>query len=223
MPDDEAGCGPVVGTGGRSALIRVLTSFVLGAATFAIAVAVVPWQVAVLLGWDVIALTFLGLVWAAVARKDGADTAELASAEDASRVAADAILIAATIVSLLLVGLVLVNASGQRGATRIGSAVVAVVSLMLSWAAIQVVYTLRYAHLYYGHAGGIDFNGDQAPDYGDFAYVAFTIGMTYQVSDTSITSKAIRTAALWHALLSFLFSIGVVATSVNLVADLLRP
>jgi uncharacterized membrane protein len=92
--------------------------------------------------------------------------------------------------------------------------------VILSWATVHTVFTLRYARLYYAAGGGIDFNGDRAPTYTDFAYLAFTIGMTYQVSDTSIASKAIRRTALRHAYMSYLFGTVVVAMTINVVAGL---
>ena len=184
--------------------------------------AFVPWHVAALLGWDAVALTFLGWICATVLRMDHAATAELASAEDDSRVAADVILILATFASLVGVVVTFAEAPDERGAARVLAAGLAVASLLLSWASIHTVFMLRYAHLYVRDGGGLDFNGDRLPTYRDFAYVAFTIGMTYQVSDTSITSKAIRTAALRHAFLSFVFGTGVIATTISLVADLYR-
>jgi uncharacterized membrane protein len=80
---------------------------------------------------------------------------------------------------------------------------------------------LRYARLYYTEPiGGVDFNADDKPSYTDFAYLAFTIGMTFQVSDTALSSRAIRSAALRHALLSYLFGTVILATTVNFVAGL---
>jgi uncharacterized membrane protein len=99
---------------------------------------------------------------------------------------------------------------------------VAVATVALSWLAVQAVFILRYAHLYYVE-GGIDFHDDMAPNYADFAYVGFTIGMTYQVSDTDLNSKRIRRTALRHALLSYVFGIAVIAITINVVAGLLRP
>lgn len=208
----------------RSALTRVLIAFGVGVVVAGIAIIWnLAWQVAAIVGWDVAASTFLIWVWAVVARKDSRATAELAMAEDDSRVAADLILITATFASLLGVALVFVEASGERGAARTVIAAVAVLTLLLSWSAIQTIFTLRYARLYYSVGGGIDFNEDREPDYRDFAYVAFTVGMTYQVSDTTLTSRAMRMAELPHAVLSFVFGTGVIATTVNFVADLLRP
>ena len=86
---------------------------------------------------------------------------------------------------------------------------------------MHTVYTLRYVHLYYLE-GGIGFHNEQAPDYGDFAYVAVTVGMTYQVSDTDLKSRKIRTVALRHALLSYVFGIAVTAITINVVAGLVR-
>jgi uncharacterized membrane protein len=94
-------------------------------------------------------------------------------------------------------------------------------SVVASWPAIHALFALRYARLYYAEGGGIDFRDDRLADYGDFAYVAFTLGMTYEVSDTDSKSKGIRMTALRHALLSYLFGTVVVAMTINVVAGLL--
>jgi uncharacterized membrane protein len=94
-------------------------------------------------------------------------------------------------------------------------------SVALAWAAVHTTYAARYGRLYYrGPDGGIDFNHDGPPTYQDFAYLAFTVGMTFQVSDTPIGDRAIRTTALHHALLSFMFSTVIIATMINLLASL---
>jgi uncharacterized membrane protein len=88
---------------------------------------------------------------------------------------------------------------------------------------VQTVFISHYARLYYSHpAGGIDFNQDARPRYSDFAYLAFTIGMTFQVSDTSLQTSAFRAVALRQALLSYLLGAVILATTINLVAGLLR-
>jgi uncharacterized membrane protein len=88
---------------------------------------------------------------------------------------------------------------------------------------VHTVYVLRYARLYYSPPeGGIDFHGE-APDYGDFAYLAITIGMCFQVSDTDLAGKRVRRVALHHALLAYIFGTGIVATTVSAVAALLGP
>jgi uncharacterized membrane protein len=99
-------------------------------------------------------------------------------------------------------------------------------TVVLSWAVINTVYTLRYADQYFRpKPGGIAFgteDGQQHPGYRDFAYVAFTIGMTYQVSDTALHDPQIRRTVLIHAVLSYVFGVVIVAGSVNLISGLLR-
>jgi uncharacterized membrane protein len=186
-----------------TALVRVILSGSVGVAAAGAAAWVAPWQVSSLLAWDTGAAVFCAWVWITVRGADAATTQRIATREDDSRPAADLVLIAASLSSLLGVGLALLKASGESGSTRVltttVAVAVAVATVALSWLAVHTVFTLRYAHLYYLDGGGIDFHNDQAPDYGDFAYVAFTLGMTYQVSDTDLTSKPIRTAALRHA------------------------
>jgi uncharacterized membrane protein len=131
------------------------------------------------------------------------------------------LLLAASVASLVAVGSVLVGAARLNGATEAGRVGLGLASVVLSWAMVHTIYTLRYAHLYYnGPDGGISFNDSGPPAYADFAYLAFTIGMTFQVSDTAITSREIRHAALRHSLLSYVFGTGILATAINLVASL---
>jgi uncharacterized membrane protein len=215
--DPQGGVETAHGAAGR----RVLVSFAAGIAAFAIAWLATPWQAAALVGWNVAATAFIAWIWFTVAGMDAAATAKHAAIEDLSRSTADLILILASVVSLIGVGLSLLEASDTEGLEKAMIVGVASVSVILSWATVHTVFTLRYSRLYYGAGGGgIDFNGDRAPTYTDFAYLAFTIGMTYQVSDTSIASKAIRRTALRHAYMSYLFGTVVVAMTINVVAGL---
>lgn len=204
-----------------TALVRVILSAAVGIIAGAAAAWFTPWQVSSLLAWDAGAAIFCTWVWVAVRGADAATTQRIATREDDSRHAADAVLIASSVASLLGVGLALLQASAESGTARALTTGVAVMTVVLSWLAVQAVFTFRYAHLYYLD-GGIDFHNERAPDYGDFAYVAFTLGMTYQVSDTDLTSRKIRTTALRQALLSYLFGISVVAITINAVAGLLH-
>ena len=126
----------------------------------------------------------------------------------------------ASVTSLIGVGLSLVEASDKEVVARATITAIASLSVILSWATVHTVFTLRYARLYWTGERGIDFNDDRLPTYGDFAYFAFTIGMTYQVSDTSISSRPIRRTALHHAYMSYLFGTVVVAMTINIVAGL---
>jgi uncharacterized membrane protein len=214
--DPQRGVETAHGTAG----MRVLVSFAVGIAAFGIAWLATPWQAASLIGWSVAAAVFIAWIWFMVAGMGGAATARHAAVEDLSRSTADLVLILASVTSLIGVGLSLLEASDTEGLEKAMIVAVASVSVILSWATVHTVFTLRYARLYYAGGGGIDFNGDRAPTYTDFAYLAFTIGMTYQVSDTSIASKAIRRTALRHAYMSYLFGTIVVAMTINVVTGL---
>ena len=112
--------------------------------------------------------------------------------------------------------------AGHAGAPKQGLlTALALGSVVLAWISVHTVFVLRYARLYYSPPeGGIDFKGE-TPDYRDFAYLALTIGMTFQVSDTDLMGKRVRRVALHHALLSYLFGTGIVAITVSSVASLL--
>lgn len=201
---------------------RLVVAGSSGLIVFAVAAVVVPWQVALLAGWDTTAAIFVAWVLWMAYERDGAATAAIATREDDSRAAADVLVVAACVASLAGVGAGLVKASHVRGTGEAAITTLAVLSVVLSWAAIHTVFTLRYARLFYSSPGGIDFNEEGAPDYHDFAYVAITIGMTYQVSDTDLTTKSMRRTALRHALLSFVFGTFIVAVTINVLAGLLR-
>ena len=206
----------------RVALQRLIVSATFGVTTVACSIALgAPWSVAAAVGWDLAAVVFLCSVWAFAIRLDAAATAKIARIEDGSRAVADAVLICASVASLLGVAFILVDAAARTGATKGLYVAVAVSSVMAAWAVTHSVYTLRYARLYYGDpAGGIDFHADDPPDYLDFAYVALTIGMTFQVSDTDLTAKRIRRTAVRHALLSYLFGAVILAITINIVGTL---
>ena len=153
---------------------------------------------------------------------DERSTRAHATYEDAGRAAIDVIAVVAAVVSLGAVGLLLVQGSGG-GVTADAHAALSFAGVGLAWATVHTVYTTRYARLYYdGGPGGVDFNQPSQPRYADFAYLSFTIGMTFQVSDTTLTSSGVRATALRHALLSYLFGVVVIAITINLVAGLAR-
>ena len=178
-------------------------------------------RAAPLIGWDVLALVYLSMCWFAVWRLDPEAAQADATREDPGRELADLVLLGAAVASLIAVGVVLVGAGGSTGDVKYARAGLAVLSVFVSWTLVHTVYTLKYARLYYSDTpGGIDFNGTGPPDYADFAYLAFTIGMTFQVSDTDIESKQIRRTALRHAWLSFPLVAVIIAASINLISGL---
>ena len=104
---------------------------------------------------------------------------------------------------------------------------IAIAGMLFSWFLIHTTFALRYAHIYYGHhetkpnthAGGLEFPEDEQPDYLDFAYFSFVLGMTFQVSDVQITSKRFRKMAMFHGLISFGFNTIMIALTINLMAQ----
>jgi uncharacterized membrane protein len=201
---------------------RVLVGFILGAVAFGIAIAAGTWQVAVLVGWSTTAGLVVAWTLLAVLGRDGAQTAAISTREDSSRATADLLLVSAAAGSLIAVGVALVKAAQEKGAAEAAITGLAVLTVVLSWALVHVVYMMRYAHLYYSAGRGVDFNEEGDPDYRDFAYLALTIGMTFQVSDTNLKAKTIRRTAVRHALLSYLFGAVVIAMAINVVAGLLK-
>lgn len=192
------------------------------------AAAVMGWlytspALALLAGWDIAAVLYLVLVWVAVYRKNAAMTARLALLEDPSTPVAEVVVVSASIAALVAVGFALVRAGEAAGSTKAVLIGAGTVSVVVSWLVVHTVYMLRYARSYYGEPmGGITFNEEDLPAFLDFAYFSFTIGMTFQVSDTNITTKGIRRLALHHALLSYLFGAVILATAINVFASLLH-
>ena len=189
-----------------------------------------PWGLAVVVGWDAAALTLLVSIWPISMQRtkvavETAHAAQLAMREDETRGTATVLLLGASVASLLGVGLALHLAGRESGSLRVLLIGVAVLTVVVSWTVVNTVYTLRYADLHFrSRDGGIAFgdpDGQEPPTYRDFAYVAFTIGMCYQVSDTTVRDRRIRSTVLSHAFLSYLFGVVIVAGSVNLIAGLL--
>lgn len=174
------------------------------------------WEYAILSAWDGFALALMAQAWRDFRSRDPRETARLARHDRLSPSSADAVLIFASTASLVAVIALLVGQ--DHSLIRVGFALG---SIILSWMTVHTVYMVRYAVMYYdNHQDGIDFSSHEQPTFIDFAYVAFTIGMTYQVSDTTFTSTRFRRIALRHALLSFVFGTAIIATSINFLASL---
>jgi uncharacterized membrane protein len=178
-------------------------------------------ELGLLVGWDTATVVYLTWIWMMIWPRDAEQTAQWAEYTDPTRALADLLVLTAALASLVAVGLVLAHAARSQGAWEVLQVGLSLTSIVLSWAVVHTVFALRYARLYYlGPDGGVDFNDENQPRYSDFAYLAFTVGMTFQVSDTALSSNEIRRTALRHALLSYLFGTGILATAINLVASL---
>lgn len=180
------------------------------------------WAYAPAMGWAAASLIYLIWVWSVIGRLDASGTSAHALREDPGRIASDLLVLAATVASFGGVALILLDAGSAEGGTKAAIIGLALAGVVLSWLLVHTLFTLRYATLFYRDKDGVDFNKGGPPRYADFAYLSFTIGMTFQVSDTDLTTDAIRYAALRQALLSYVLGAIVLATAINLVAGLVR-
>lgn len=205
----------------RHRQIRIIAMVVGGGLAAALTGFLGAWLYAPAVGWGVAALIYNLWLWLVITPMDNVRTATHAQAEDPGRSTSDLLILLAAVGSLVAVVLVMVGGKSAEGVDKFMLALLALTCTGMSWLLVHTLFTLRYAVIYYdGTPGGIDFNQEEAPQYTDFAYMAFSMGMTYQVSDTSITTRPMRSAVLRHSLLAFVFGTGILATTINLVVSL---
>ncbi|MCZ2403971.1 DUF1345 domain-containing protein [Paenarthrobacter sp. Z7-10] len=201
--------------------LRLIVMAVIGLATALLVGFLGSWPYAPTMGWAAASLTYLIWVWPTIGSMDSTQTASYATREDPGSAISDVLVLAATIGSFGGVALILLDAASAQGGGRAAIVALALGSVALSWFLVHTLYTLRYAAIYYtGPDGGVSFNESEPPRYVDFAYLSFTVGMTFQVSDTDLKTGAIRSTVLRHALLSYLLGAIVLATTINLVSGL---
>jgi uncharacterized membrane protein len=200
---------------------RLLVMLAAGILTALVAGFTAGWQYAPTIGWAVACIVYISWVWGSIARLDDKATAERARREDQTSRVSELLTLLASVFSLVAVVVLIFAARNAHGVTAVLVPILALFSVALSWSLVHTLFTLRYARLYFaGTPGGIDFNEKGTPRFVDFAYLAFTIGMTYQVSDTNLQRFDIRALALRQGLLSYLFGAVILAATINLVAGL---
>jgi uncharacterized membrane protein len=179
------------------------------------------WKLAALAAWDAGGLSLLLLAWMTIWVCSAKTTQERASGDDPGRTAVYAVVLLTAGASLLAATALVRRAKAVAGPEGDALVALCLANVAVCWALTHTAFTLRYAHLYYREddegVGGVEFPGGGAPTYFDFAYLAFTIGMCFQVSDTSVTSPQIRRAVLLHACLSFVYNTAILAFVLNLV------
>lgn len=199
--------------------VRIVVAAVLGVAVALAVGNTAGWRFA-LSGWVVGAGVYVVWTRLILGGMDADRTREYATREDPTRWASDAVIVSASVASLGGVGYV-VAAASRSGPGAVEAAVVGILTVAASWFAVHTLFTVHYARLYYsGEPGGINFHDPEPPRFRDFAYVAFTVGMTYQVSDTEIGLTSIRATVLRQALLSYLLGAVILAVTINLIAGL---
>jgi uncharacterized membrane protein len=203
---------------------RLFLSVALGAIVIALLFAAFDWRIAtkLLFGWNVAAALYLALALSLMWRSNVHRIRRRAAMQDESQIMILVLTVAAAIASLAAI---FSELGTTGGATRQpGQLILATTTIVLSWAFIHVMFALHYAHEYYGDGrdhiiGGLSFPDDKEPDYWDFMYFSFVIGMCAQVSDVTVSSKSIRRTVLAHGIISFLFNAALLALTVNIAAS----
>jgi len=184
----------------------------------------------VLIIWIVFALTIIILNWTIILSSHPLDVRATARLQDSSQTFLFLFIIAASVTSLVAIAFLLSSTKNHHSAIA-QHVLLAMAAVIVSWWLVQTIFTLRYAHLYYNTktnekgeselARGLIFPHEQEPDYMDFVYFAFVIGMTFQVSDINVSSRTIRRLAWFHGLVSFAFNTAIVALSINVISGLI--
>jgi uncharacterized membrane protein len=200
---------------------RTATSVVFGIVVMALLPTDRSTATRFLISWDAGVALYLVLVFTMMARAGIEHMRRNAALQDEGRFAILILTVTAAAASL---GAILSELSTAQGATRTGMQLaLATATIVLSWTFVHTIFALHYAHEYYGERGakhsGLNFPGEEKPDYWDFAYFSFVIGMTSQVSDVAIASRPIRRTATAHGILSFFFNVTLVALMVNIAAS----
>jgi uncharacterized membrane protein len=184
----------------------------------------------ILVTWIGCALTIIILNWIIIFSSHPLEVRKIAKLQDSSRTFLFVFISTAAVVSLGAIVYLLKSTKGLPEVAKNEHILLAITAVIISWWLLHTIYTLRYAHLYYDPetdidgetfaVGGLQFPGKQQPDYLDFVYFSFIVGMTFQVSDVNITSRRIRRACIVHALLSFAFNTAILALSINVISGM---
>ncbi len=181
----------------------------------------------VILGWDTFCLSLIVLSWILFFTTTNDELCVVVEQQDDGLKVIFMIVLVAICFSLFGT-LLLLNSKAESTFNKIFHTAVSLSPIVLSWILLHTIFAIRYAHLYHDHnklntgsrIGGIDFPTKEKPDYVDFAYFSFVIGMTFQVSDVVVSSRVIRRFVLMHSLISFVFNTIIVALTINTIAGL---
>jgi uncharacterized membrane protein len=178
--------------------------------------------------WISFALTIIALDWTIIVTSHPREVRKIAKIQDSSRTFIFLFVIAASLISMVAIVFLLKSAKGHSGSVN-ERILLAIGAVFISWWLVHTIFTMRYAHMYYDtdtddgqkkEVGGLIFPDENEPDYLDFVYFSFVVGMTFQVSDVEISSREIRRLAWLHGLLSFGFNTAIVALSINVISGL---
>jgi uncharacterized membrane protein len=179
-----------------------------------------------MLSFDVFMFASLVMSWITFFITPYTELRNQSKEQDGSRVVIFILLLFCASASMYSVGLLLLGNAGSNEAKNL-QLIAAVAGMFLSWILVHTVFTFRYAHMYYANdkiksntdAEGLEFPGDEKPDFLDFAYFSFVLGMTFQVSDVEISQKLIRRLALLHGFISFVYNTSIIGLTINILAS----
>ena len=210
-------------------LQRILLSILVSGITFFFIPSGTSSLIEIMSVWIAFAFMYLLTTWIIIYTRPIREIKKDAKSDDGSKVFVFFMVLLSSITSIVIVLLLMISKSTTD--SEHGMFVfVSIAGILLSWFMVHTLYAFHYAHMYYDDAPddnskdaeGLGFPGDEDPDYVDFAYFAFVIGCTFQVSDVEISSRMIRRSVLWHGLISFGLNTFVVALTINLVAGLIK-
>jgi uncharacterized membrane protein len=209
---------------------RFLVGVVVGSAVFLATRGQLRLWSGAISGWNAFAFVILAFDWLTIWTTPQLKIRQIAQQQDLSRFVVFIFVVVAACAALFAVGFLIREHKDQLGGHFAVHLLLTLSTVISSWALLHTVYSLRYAHAFYGdsndpgvqkHAGGLIFPGDRPPNYFDFAYFSFVVGMTCQVSDVQITSRHMRRITLVHSVLSFAFNTIILALLINTVSGLL--
>jgi uncharacterized membrane protein len=210
--------------------VRLLVALVVSCIGFILTIGRLEPAVQAIAVWNAFAWTVIFLSWLRIVLADVRTSVQTAKLQDTARSVIFLFVILAAVISLSAVAILVGGAKGMSHKALTEHLLLAATTVASSWVLIHTVFTMHYAHAYYwdddddpntAGSGGLEFPNEKQPDFLDFAYFSFVIGMTCQVSDVQISSRQIRRLALVHGLLSFLFNTVVLALAINLTSGLL--
>jgi uncharacterized membrane protein len=208
--------------GNRIAPVRFLIFPILLAAGDGVLGPLIGWRHGTMLAFDLAAAVFLVSLWPLLQTRDAQGIRAYAMRNDANRALLLTLSVAVSLVVLVSVFSELLEKSSPKAAT----VTLIIATLSLAWLFSNTVYALHYAHVFYRQAqgkpagkdtGGLDFPDTKEPNYWDFIYFSFTLGMTFQTSDTAMTTTQMRRIATFHCLAAFVFNLGVLAFTINVL------
>ena len=210
------------------AMQRLGSALALALAAFFAQPDSISWHTRTIVSWDLGTIAYLGLAWWLIARSDARETRDHALSQDQSGYVIFIFVVSAACASIVAIGFVVGTIKELAFWPRAWHLALTVAALASSWLLIQTVFAFHYARRYYvrvhresAEPAELLFPGNRDPDYLDFAYYSFVIGMTSQVSDVAVTSRRMRRLTLVHAFLAFVFNIAVLALAINIIASVI--